>query len=108
MLMSPNNDYPEMIPVPSGNVQINAFDCVPSDQRQENLNAGQTNTIGLEVSGLKLAKLPTRPRLSHVKDLARSLDDPVENGNSHKIAADLIMRGYAIFCCMFKCLDVND
>jgi hypothetical protein len=56
-------------------------------------------SAGLEIPAHKLAKLPIRSRLNHIKHLARSLADTLDIGDSHKITGDLTMTGYATSNC---------
>ncbi|CAK7323282.1 unnamed protein product [Dovyalis caffra] len=97
MLMLPSNEnHQAAISVP---VQSNGVSHVDMDQRQGSLNAGNANSVGLEVPAHKLAKLPIRSRLNHIKNLARSLVDTLDIGDSHKITADLTTKGGATSNC---------
>ncbi|KAG5242392.1 hypothetical protein OIU77_029506 [Salix suchowensis] len=73
-------------------VQSNGACHVDLDLRQGSLNAGNANSVGLEVPAHKLAKLPIRSRLNHIKHLARSLVDTLDIGDAHKIPSDLTMK----------------
>ncbi|KAI9379950.1 hypothetical protein POPTR_016G009800v4 [Populus trichocarpa] len=97
MLMLPSNGNNQaVISVP---VQSNGISDVDLDQRQGSVNAGNANSVGLEIPAHKLAKLPIRSRLNHIKHLARSLADTLDIGDSHKITGDLTMTGYATSNC---------
>ncbi|KAJ6870091.1 hypothetical protein NC652_035869 [Populus alba x Populus x berolinensis] len=85
-----NGNNQAVISVP---VQSNGISDVDLDQRHGSVNAGSANSVGLEVPAHKLAKLPIRSRLNHIKHLARSLADTLDIGDSHKITADLTMTG---------------
>lgn len=84
MLATKSNDYSPMTSVSIFNAQCNV-----------GLNSGHKNSVGLDIPSHKLAKLPRRLRLNHLKHLARSLDDPVDIPNNHVIVADLIIKGNA-------------
>ncbi|XP_011040190.1 PREDICTED: uncharacterized protein LOC105136509 isoform X1 [Populus euphratica] len=98
MLMLPSNGNNQaVISVPA---QSNGISDVDWDQRQGRVNVGNANSVaGLEIPAHKLAKLPIRSRLNHIKHLARSLADTLDIGDSHKITADLTMTGDATFNC---------
>ncbi|KDP36444.1 hypothetical protein JCGZ_09514 [Jatropha curcas] len=65
-----------------------------SAQCNTGLISGHSNCIGLEIPANKLAIVPRRLRLNHLKHLARSLDDPVGiSNNNHSISVDLIIKG---------------
>ncbi|KAH8506888.1 hypothetical protein Peur_043933 [Populus x canadensis] len=104
MLLSDEN-HQTAISVP---VQSNGVCHADLDQRQGSFNAGNANSVGLEVPAHKLAKLPIRSRLNHIKHLARSLVDTLDIGDSHKIPADLTMKGEtASNCTPPKALRLN-
>ncbi|KAJ6300874.1 hypothetical protein OIU76_021637 [Salix suchowensis] len=98
MLMLPSNENNQaVISVP---VQSNGISDVDLDQRQASVNVGNANSVaGLEVPAHKLAKLPIRSRLNHIKHLARSLADTLDIGDSHKITADLTLTGDTAYKC---------
>lgn len=58
----------------------------------------------MEAGDHKLAKFPRRLRLSHVRHLARSINDPMDEltGHNHLVGADVVARENASTKCMFN------
>ncbi|KAJ4847682.1 hypothetical protein Tsubulata_020645 [Turnera subulata] len=100
MLMPPGNEHQALISFPDKSNGLPPAAAATFDQRQESLNGGRRTSVGLEIPAHKLAKLPKRSRLSHIKRLARSLGDPEDTTESPRLAADLIARGTATSDCI--------
>ena len=62
----------------------------------------------MESGGHKLAKFPRRLRLSHVRHLARSLNDPMDEltGDNHLVGADVVAKENASTKCMVNNLQL--
>lgn len=62
------------------------------------------HVIDMEAGGHKLAKFPRRLRLSHVRHLARSVNNPMDEltGDNHPIGADAVTKKNASSKCTFN------
>lgn len=75
-------------------VQSEVITHIGLNQGQDKLDVSSIKFEDMEAGGHKLAKFPRRLRLSHVRHLARSINNPMDEltGDNHPIGADAVTK----------------